>query len=93
MSLALAYMVVRLVFALVSVLIRGDVSKEAELLVLRQENAVLRRQLPRPPDEPTATAANGYGGQEADPAGGPREPEWGHRRIQGGLARLGHHVT
>lgn len=32
-------------FGLVTVLIRSDLSKDVELLVLRQENQVLRRQL------------------------------------------------
>src|SRR5271165_6309247 len=39
----LVYLVVRSVLGLLVVLFRRDLSKDAELLVLRHENAVLRR--------------------------------------------------
>jgi putative transposase len=41
------YMITRLVLAVVTVLARREVSKDVELLVLRHENAVLRRQVKR----------------------------------------------
>lgn len=47
MLLTLVYMITRFVFAAVTILVRREVSKEAELLVLRHENAVLRRQVKR----------------------------------------------
>jgi putative transposase len=37
------YLIVRSLLACLTVLSRGEVSKDAELLVLRHENAVLRR--------------------------------------------------
>jgi len=45
MFLSLAYRATRRVLSSVAVLLRRDVSKDVELLVLRHENAVLRRQI------------------------------------------------
>src|SRR5690348_18418668 len=45
MLLSLAYRSLRCLFGLLAVLARSDLSKDAELLVLRHENQVLRRQL------------------------------------------------
>jgi hypothetical protein len=45
MLLSLAYRLLRCLFSLLAVLVRSDMSKDAELLVLRHENQVLRRQL------------------------------------------------
>jgi putative transposase len=43
--LSLVYRLVRCLFGVLAVLVRSDLSKNAELLVLRHENQVLRRQL------------------------------------------------
>jgi putative transposase len=43
--LSLLYRLVRCLFGLLAVVIRSDLSKDVELLVLRHENQVLRRQL------------------------------------------------
>ncbi|WP_207399992.1 hypothetical protein, partial [Actinomadura fibrosa] len=45
MLLSLLYRLVRCLFGLLAVLVRSDPSKDVELLVLRRENQVLRRQL------------------------------------------------
>jgi hypothetical protein len=45
--LTLVYVITRLVLAVVTVLVRREVSKDVELLVLRHENAVLRRHVKR----------------------------------------------
>ena len=45
MLLSIVYRLVRCLLGLLAVLARSDLSKDAELLVLRHENQVLRRQL------------------------------------------------
>ena len=52
MFLSLAYRAARRVMSSVAVLLRREVSKDAELLVLRHENAVLRRHIVRVRYEP-----------------------------------------
>ena len=45
--LSILYQLARLLLGLTAVLVRRDLSKDAELLVLRHENTVLRRQVAR----------------------------------------------
>jgi putative transposase len=48
MIVSLRYKATRKLLSLPSALLRGDAAKDAELLMLRHENAVLRRRLARP---------------------------------------------
>jgi putative transposase len=140
--LRLVYRLLRCLFGLLAVLVRSDLSKDAELLVLRHENQVLRRQLSSRlrwdhADRLWLTAlsrlVNRRRWQEVFPVtpatilrwhrdlvarkwtytdrrrpGRPsttisvkalivrmarENPAWGHRRIQGELARLGHAIA
>src|SRR5690348_7748993 len=142
MLLSLAYRSLRCLFSLLAVLARSEMSKDAELLVLRHENQVLRRQLTgrlrwdhvdrvwlaalsrlvsrrRWPEVFSVTPATilrwhrdliarkwDYASRRRPgrPSTGisvktliigmAREnPAWGHRRIQGELARLGHAIA
>jgi putative transposase len=140
--LSLIYRLVRCLLGLLVVLARSDLSKDAELLVLRHENQVLRRQLSgrlrwdhadrlwlaalsrlvsrhrwtevfpvtpatilrwhrdlvarkwdytsrrRPGRPSTGTSVKTLVVRMAR-----ENPSWGHRRIQGELARLGHAVA
>jgi putative transposase len=54
--LKITYLLMRWLFALVALVFRGDQAKEAELLVLRRENAVLRRTAGRLRYEPADRA-------------------------------------
>jgi hypothetical protein len=51
MTLRLLYLIVIRVFGWLALLGRGQTSKDAEILVLRQDVAVLRRQVTRPKPE------------------------------------------
>ena len=142
MLLSLVYRLVRCLFGLLAVLVRSDLSKDVELLVLRHENQVLRRQLSgrlrwdhadriwlaalsrlvsrhrwtevfpvtpatilrwhrdlvarkwdytsrRRPGRPSTGASV----KTLVVRMARENPSWGHRRIQGELARLGHAVA
>jgi putative transposase len=52
----LAYLMLRRSIQLLALLARGDTAKDLEILVLRHQLAVLRRQVPRPKFEPTDRA-------------------------------------
>ena len=52
MSISVIYLLVRCLLGCLTVLTRRQVSKDAELLVVRHENAVLRRQAGRVRYEP-----------------------------------------
>ena len=142
MLLSIVYRLVRCLFGLLAALVRSDLSKDAELLVLRHENQVLRRQMTgrlrwdhvdclwlaalsrlvsrrrwsevfpvtpatilrwhrdlvarkwdytshrRPGRPSTGTSVKTLIIRMAR-----ENPAWGHRRIQGELARLGHAIA
>ena len=143
MIVSLLYRATRALLSVPAVLLRRDTVKDAELLVLRHENAVLRRQLSGPiryepadrfwlaalssllprhrwqnvfPVTPGTlltwhrsqvarrwdyTARRRRTGRPPTVAGlkkltvrlARENPRWGHRRIQGELARLGHQIA
>ena len=56
MPLKIVYLLMRWSFGLIALVLRGDHAKDAELLVLRHENAVLRRNAGRVRYEPADRA-------------------------------------
>jgi transposase len=141
MLFSLVYLILRCLLGLLVAVLRADITKDVELLVLRHENAVLRRQVPRPRYEPVdrlwfaalsrlvqrrhwamvfpvtpATilrwhrhlVARKWTYTDRRRPGRPPtaevirklilgmaedNPTWGHRRIQGELARLGYSIA
>ena len=137
MLLKIVYVLTCRVLSLVVLMLRGDLAKDAELLVLRHENAVLRRHVGRVRYEPADRAwfaalarlvprrrcgevfpvtpatllawhrrlmARKYDTSKRRKPGRPptnrsitrlvvrlakENPLWGHRRIHGGLVKLG----
>jgi len=140
MLISFAYRLTRKILSAVATLARRDVSNDAELLVLRHENTVLRRHVKKvcyqPEDRLWFTALSGLvprrrwaevfgvspstllawhrklvaGKYTTTPHRPGRQPTcepirtlvirmatdnplWGHRRVQGELARLGHQIA
>ncbi|PKW17657.1 integrase core domain-containing protein [Saccharopolyspora spinosa] len=143
MIVSLLYKVTRKLLSVPAVLLRRDTAKDAELLVLRHENSVLRRQIQgsvryEPADRLWFAALStliprrrwahvfpitpatllgwhrrfvaakwDYSAQRKRTGRPPTEatlkklvvrlarenPRWGHRRVQGELARLGHPIA
>jgi putative transposase len=103
--LKIVYLLVRRLLGLAVLVLRKDLAKDAELLVLRHENAVLRRHAPAT----LLTWHRKLAGRKYDTSGRrkpgrpptvPRivrlvvrlakeNPLWGHRRIHGELTMLG----
>jgi len=102
--LSFGYTLVRLVLQLFVVAVRGDGANEIEILVLRHQVAVLRRQVTRADLEPTDRAVLAALSRLvprprwSSVAGRIRRlaqdnPSWGYRRIHGELVGLGYQVS
>ncbi len=72
----LTYLALCRTIQLLALLARGDAVEDLEILVLRHQLAVLRRQAPRPKFEPT------------DRRLATENPRWGYQRIKGELLGL-----
>src|SRR5690349_13908482 len=87
MNASLVYLLLRQVLQMLTQLARDGGAKDVELLVLRHEVAVLRRQVHRPDLQPADRVVLAALSRLL-----PRH-RWGHRRVHGELVRLGHHIA
>ena len=74
MLLKIVYLLTCRVLGLAVVVFRGDLAKDAELLVLRHENAVLRRHADRVRCEPTGPGQRRWRGLSRAGAGPKSSP-------------------
>jgi putative transposase len=88
MSASLVYLLLRQVLQMLTQLARDGGAKDVEILVLRHQVAVLRRQVHRPGRPPVDAQVRDLVLRLAA-----ENPLWGHRRIQGELLGLGYRVA
>jgi hypothetical protein len=87
------YLLVHCLLGCLTALTRHQLSKDAELLVLRHENTVLRRQVGRVCYEPGDRLWLAALSRLVPRRRWAENPAWGHRRVQGELVRLGHLIA
>ncbi|MDD1061710.1 helix-turn-helix domain-containing protein [Streptomyces cocklensis] len=93
MLVRLLYLITMRIFAWLVLLSRSSAAKDAEILILRHEVAVLRRekkwtQPPSAGHPPVPVEL-----RELIIRLGTENPRWGFRRVHGELRRLGHKVS